>query len=68
MKKYLMTTVCIGIIALAGNVFATENIKKDMKDSLPQHEMRMQETLAEKLKLTPEQREQAKKAGGRDTL
>lgn len=61
MKKYLMTTVCIGIIALAGNVFASENIKKEMEGNKPQHEMRMQETLAEKLKLTPEQREQAKK-------
>ncbi|MBQ9235572.1 MAG: Spy/CpxP family protein refolding chaperone [Alphaproteobacteria bacterium] len=65
MKKYLLTSICAAVLALSAfNVSADEG-KADMdRPEPPKHEMKMQkmhDDLADKLKLTDEQREKAKK-------
>lgn len=66
MKKYLLATVCALTVIMSSNVQAQE--KADEPQPLPQVEHRMkghrddmQNKLADKLQLTEEQREQAKK-------
>jgi len=66
MKKYLLTTVCAITLALSSMSFAKEAQLDETMPPPAGHEMRaprgdMGKELADKLKLTDEQREQAKK-------
>ena len=67
MKKYLLTTICAFALALSSNVFASNNVDENMpppppaEQTVKHHRGDMQKELADKLNLTAEQREQAKK-------
>jgi len=68
MKKYLLTTCCAFVLALSANSFAQDEPKDETMPppSSIEHQMEkvrenMQKELADKLNLTDEQREQAKK-------
>ena len=67
MKKYLTTTICAFALVLSTSVFAEDTIDETMPPPPPaeqiakHHKGDMQKELADKLNLTVEQREQAKK-------
>ncbi len=66
MKKYLLATVCALTVMMSSNVWAQEKADETMPPPPVEHHMKgrrgdMQKELADKLQLTQEQRDLAKK-------
>lgn len=66
MKKYLLATVCALSVMMSSNVWAQENADETLPPPSVEHQMKghrgdMQKELADKLQLTQEQRDMAKK-------
>ncbi|MBR4106043.1 MAG: hypothetical protein IKK52_01940 [Alphaproteobacteria bacterium] len=66
MKKYLLATVCALSVMMSSNVWAQENADETLPPPPVEHQMKghrgdMQKELADKLQLTQEQRDMAKK-------